>query len=101
MKSNKVITSIFLGALLATSVPAHAKDPCKTVLCMWGKFSGAGTVANCGGAVSDYFSIIKKKRGKIRWDATSDARQGFLDSCPAADNGKTKQINNKFGKVLG
>lgn len=101
MKTSKILASFFLGTLLLTAIPAHAKDPCKTVLCMWGKLQGAGTVSNCGGAVSDYFSIIKKRKGKIRWGSTANARQSFLDSCPAADGGKTKQINNKFGKVLG
>lgn len=101
MKLNKLLTSICLGTLLVTSVPAHAKDPCKTVLCMWGKLKGAGTVDNCDSAVSDYFDIIKKKKGKIRWSRTADARQDFLDSCPAADSDKTKQINNKFGKLRG
>ena len=100
MKLNKLLTSICLGTLLVTS-PAHAKDPCKTVLCMWGKFKGAGAVNNCESAVSDYFDILIMDDGVIQWGATANARQNFLDSCPAADGDKPKQINNEFGKLRG
>ncbi len=100
MKLRKIIASACLGALLVTSIPAHAGDPCETVLCMWGKLKGANP-SECSGPIKDYFSIIKKKRGDIRWGKTSNARQDYLDSCPQADSSKTKQINNKFGKMRG
>ncbi|WP_107329155.1 TrbM/KikA/MpfK family conjugal transfer protein [Metapseudomonas otitidis] len=91
-----------LAVFLAVGVtPAYAKDPCKTVLCMFGKLSGKGVVENCDDAVQDYFDIVKKKKKKIRWDQTSDARKQFLDSCPGADRNSNNAINNKFGKVAG
>lgn len=100
MKLSKVITSALLGTLLITAIPAQAKDPCKTVLCMWGKLKSANP-GECNDAVQDYFDIVKKKKGKIKWSQTADARQDFLDSCPSADSGATKKINGKFGKVRG
>lgn len=100
MKIAKVLPAAVLAASFAVALPAQAKDPCATVLCMWGKLKGAGVVDNCSGPVNDYFSIVKKKKGKIKLSQTSDARQSFLDKCEAADPQKTKSINNKFGKVI-
>ncbi|MFA7903362.1 TrbM/KikA/MpfK family conjugal transfer protein [Pseudomonas parafulva] len=102
MKSSIRSTHILLAATLALAVvsPAQAGDPCATVLCMFGKLKGAGVVEGCEGPVADYFNIVKKKKGKIRLDRTANARQSFLDSCPAADSDKTKEINKKFGKVI-
>jgi hypothetical protein len=100
MTTAKVLPAVVLAVSFAVALPAQAKDPCATVLCMWGKLKGAGVVDNCSGPVNDYFSIVKKKKGKIKLSQTSDARQSFLDKCEAADSGKTKSINNKFGKVI-
>lgn len=100
MRLNKTITVVLLGSILFASVPAHAKDPCETVLCMWGKLKSANP-SECNDAVKDYFDIIKKKKGKIKWSQTSNARQDFLDSCPSADSDATKKINDKFGKARG
>ncbi|WEL55655.1 TrbM/KikA/MpfK family conjugal transfer protein [Pseudomonas kermanshahensis] len=100
MKIAKVLPAAVLAASFAVALPAQAKDPCATVLCMWGKLKGAGVVDNCSGPVGDYFSIVKKKKGKIKLSQTADARQSFLDKCEAADPQKTKSINNKFGKVI-
>ncbi|WP_212630917.1 TrbM/KikA/MpfK family conjugal transfer protein [Pseudomonas sp. KB-10] len=96
----KILPAAMLAVSFTIALPAQAKDPCATVLCMWGKLKGAGTVENCDGPVADYFDIVKKKKGKIKLSQTADARQSFLDSCPAADSGATKAINNKFGKVI-
>ncbi|SME88657.1 MULTISPECIES: TrbM/KikA/MpfK family conjugal transfer protein [unclassified Pseudomonas] len=100
MTTAKVLPAVVLAVSFAVALPAQAKDPCATVLCMWGKLKGAGVVDNCSGPVNDYFSIVKKKKGKIKLSQTSDARQSFLDKCEAADPQKTKSINNKFGKVI-
>lgn len=103
MKNSIRSTQILLAATLALAVvsPAEAGDPCATVLCMFGKLKGAGVVEGCEGPVADYFNIVKrKKHGGIKWNDTANARQSFLDSCPAADSDKTKEINNKFGKVI-
>ncbi|WEJ71958.1 TrbM/KikA/MpfK family conjugal transfer protein [Pseudomonas sp. PSE14] len=96
----RIFPAAVLAASFAIALPAQAKDPCATVLCMWGKLKGAGTVENCDGPVADYFDIVKKKRGKIKLSQTADARQSFLNSCPKADPGATKAINDKFGKVI-
>lgn len=100
MKAKKLFPAVALALSALVSAPTFAGDPCATVLCMFGKLKGAGVVENCDGPVADYFNIVKKKKGKIRLDKTADARQSFLDSCPAADSDKTKEINNKFGKVI-
>lgn len=96
----KVLPAALLAASFAIALPAEAKDPCATVLCMWGKLKGAGVVENCDGPVADYFDIVKKKKGKIKLSRTANARQSFLDSCPKADPSATKSINDKFGKVI-
>ncbi len=100
MKAKKLFPAVALAVTALVSIPTFAGDPCATVLCMFGKFKGAGVVEGCEGPVADYFNIVKKKKGKIRLDKTADARQSFLDSCPAADSDKTKEINKKFGKVI-
>ncbi|HDS1755759.1 MULTISPECIES: TrbM/KikA/MpfK family conjugal transfer protein [Pseudomonas] len=100
MKIAKILPVAGLAATFAIALPAEAKDPCATVLCMWGKLKGAGVVENCDGPVADYFDIVKKKKGKIKLSRTANARQSFLDSCPKADPSATKSINDKFGKVI-
>lgn len=100
MKKAKVFATGALVATFAIALPAEARDPCATVLCMWGKLKGAGVVENCDGPVADYFSIVKRKKGKIKLSQTADARKSFLDSCPKADPSATRSINNKFGKVI-
>jgi len=100
MTITKMLSAVLLVTSFTIALPAQAKDPCKTVLCMWGKLKGAGTVENCDGPIADYFDIVKKKKGKIKLSQTADARQSFLDSCPKADPGATKSINDKFGKII-
>jgi len=100
MNIAKLLPTAALAASFAIALPAQAKEPCATVLCMWGKLKGAGVVENCDGPVADYFNIVKKKKGKIKLSQTANARQSFLDSCPKADPSATKSINNKFGKVI-
>lgn len=100
MKKYNILSALILGVMLSTTTPVHAADACRTVLCMWGKLKGKDQ-NECRSDVDYYFSIIKKKKHKIKWDQTSSARQEFLDSCPKADRGKTKQINDRFGKSTG
>jgi len=100
MSKFKVLPGAILAASLAIALPAEAKDPCATVMCMWGMLQGAGVVDNCADPVADYFNIVERKKGKIKLSRTSNARQSFLDQCEAADSDKTKSINNKFGKVI-
>jgi len=97
----KLFTAASFAASLAFALPAHAKDPCATVLCLWGKLQGKGIVDNCEDPVRDYFNIMVKKKGKIKWSDTANDRQKFLNSCPTVDGDKAKQINNKFGRLSG
>ncbi|KFF42190.1 hypothetical protein JH25_27890 [Pseudomonas sp. BRG-100] len=90
-----------LSLAVFTTSPAFAKDPCKTVICMFGKFTGNSGGSECRSAEKDYFSIKIKKRGKIKWSRTAAARGQFLNSCPAADKNINKKINDKFGRVFG
>jgi hypothetical protein len=83
------------------ATPAFAKDPCKTVLCMYGRFTGSSGGSECNTPEQDYFDILVKKHGKVNWGKTSTLREEFLNSCPGADNGINKKINDKFGKVMG
>jgi len=95
------IGSLVVGIALITTTPAFAKDPCKTVLCMYGKFTGNSGGGECSSAEQDYFDILVKKKGKVQWSKTATAREEFLNSCPGADKGPNKKINDKFGKVFG
>ncbi|MCS4315594.1 hypothetical protein M2397_005928 [Pseudomonas sp. BIGb0381] len=102
----KCFTAALIGAALLTPPPVYAKDPCKMVLCMFGKYSkvtGSGDDggSECDKAEAEYFSILVKKRGKIRWSATARERLKQQNSCPTADRGITKKINDKFGKARG
>ncbi|WP_411566794.1 TrbM/KikA/MpfK family conjugal transfer protein (plasmid) [Pseudomonas orientalis] len=97
----RVITFFALVFSACAVSPAFAKDPCKTVLCMYGKLTGNSGGSECSSAEAEYFGITVKKRGKINWSKTATARGQFLDSCPAADKGPNKKINDKFGKVMG
>lgn len=100
-RTRKLITATVVCASLFSTAPAFAGDPCKMVMCMWGKFSGADDEGKCSDAEQEYFSILVKKHGKIRWSDTAKERLKQQNSCPTADRGKTKSINDKFGKVLG
>ncbi|MQT57765.1 conjugal transfer protein [Pseudomonas sp. FSL R10-0399] len=94
----KVISATLITiALAAQAAPAFAKDPCETVLCMAGMLQGQGTVDGCDGPVNDFFSIVKKKHGKFKPDATQDARRQFVNQCES-DNGWGDKIADKYGK---
>lgn len=95
----KMGLALFVACLLS-SASAYA-DPCKTVICMYGKFTGNSGGSECSSAERDYFNILVKKKGKIKWSSTASMRGEFLNSCPSADRGFTKKINDKFGKVAG
>ncbi|WP_440057889.1 TrbM/KikA/MpfK family conjugal transfer protein [Pseudomonas fragariae (ex Marin et al. 2024)] len=100
-RSRIYLTVAVLSIAFTTSSTAMAKDPCKTVLCMYGMFTGNSGGSECTSAEKDYFSIVVKKKGKIRWSDTANARQEYLDSCPKADRGISQKINDKFGKTSG
>ncbi|WP_036992699.1 TrbM/KikA/MpfK family conjugal transfer protein [Metapseudomonas furukawaii] len=101
MNLKRTIAAFAVVWAVGTSPASYAGDPCKTVICMWGLFSGTGVSGGCKGAVADYFSIVRYRKKKINWNATSDARSQFLNSCPSADRGFTRAINGRFGKSSG
>lgn len=96
----RIWLSLLLMAVLFSSPPTFAKDPCKTALCMWGLLQNSDR-DGCDQAIADHFEILVKKKKKIDWNATAKERLGFTNSCPGADRGANKQINNKFGKSRG
>ncbi len=99
--ARRYLTLAVLSLAVISTPSAFAKDPCKAVLCMFGKLTGNSGGSECRSAESEYFSIQVKKRGKIKWDPTSSARGQFLDSCQGADQSINKKINDRFGKTFG
>ncbi|WP_242201860.1 MULTISPECIES: TrbM/KikA/MpfK family conjugal transfer protein [unclassified Pseudomonas] len=100
-QGRRILAALVLIFSASVVTPASAKDPCKTVLCMFGKLTGNSGGSECSSAEADYFGITVKKHGKINWGKTATARGQFLDSCPGADKGSNKKINDTFGKVMG
>jgi hypothetical protein len=98
LRARQTLTATLLLIAVVGTSSAHAADPCKTVLCMFGKFTGNSGGSECVAPEADYFNIIVKKKHGIDWNATASARGQFLNSCPAADRGFTQKINDKFGK---
>ncbi|ECJ8168009.1 conjugal transfer protein [Salmonella enterica] len=92
---------IFLFAISGFTAPVYAADPCKSVLCLYGKAVGQGGGGECRGAEKDFFNILKKKKGSIRWGKTFDARKAFLNQCSSADPAAVSKIMSKFGRVRG
>ncbi len=97
--SGACLLSLFI--LFTFSPAASAADACKTVLCLYGKAVGSGGGSECRSAEKDFFNILKKKKGSIRWSKTFDARKAFLNQCSTADPAAISKIMSKFGKVKG
>lgn len=101
---SRVRKSVTIGLLAMTAfgaTPAFAKDPCKTALCMWGLFNGSDR-EGCDQAIQDHFDIVVyKKKKRIDWNSTAKQRLNFTNSCPGADRGINKKINDKYGKSSG
>ncbi|EOW61565.1 hypothetical protein A31O_05152 [Escherichia coli KTE170] len=57
--------------------------------------------SECRSAEKDFFNILKKKKGSIRWSKTFDARKAFLNQCSTADPAAISKIMSKFGRVKG
>lgn len=100
MKLNRIIAGAMLATVFAMPMPSWADDPCEVTLCMWGAFNGVRP-SECSSSYKKYFSIIKKKRGKIRWSQTADAREQYLSKCPTAEQDPINKIQSKFGKKRG
>lgn len=98
---SKIMLSMIAASAIALSAPAYASDPCASVLCLYGKAIGSGGGSECKSAEKDFFNIIKKKKGSIRWSKTFDARKAFLNQCTTADPAAISKIMSKFGRSWG
>ncbi|EPS0228568.1 TrbM/KikA/MpfK family conjugal transfer protein [Salmonella enterica subsp. enterica serovar Chester] len=99
MKKLSCTCLLSLFMVFSFSPTASAADACKTVLCLYGKAVGSGGGGECKSAEKDFFNILKKKKGSIRWDKTFDARKSFLNQCTSADPASISKIMSKFGKL--
>ena len=97
MKVMKLAVAVALSACFVT--PAFASDPCESLMCMFGMMNGQNS-DQCQQAEADYFSIVQWNKGNVDYDATSSARQQFLQSCPSDSGGNSSQVNSVYGKVL-
>lgn len=61
----------------------------------------SGKESECRSAEKDFFNILKKKKGSIRWSKTFDARKAFLNQCSTADPAVISKIMSKFGRIRG
>lgn len=95
------IKAMALASVLAcfASVPAMAADACEVTLCMYGELTGEGGGSACSEAISEFFGIQVRKKGKFRPGPTSDKRKSFLAQCPH-DHDEQDMIIKKFGRVL-
>ncbi|RMP16191.1 putative killer protein, partial [Pseudomonas syringae pv. delphinii] len=76
-RSKTRVFALFTACLLSSG-SAFAGDPCKSVLCMFGRLTGNSGGSECRTAEQDYFSILVKKHGNIKWSQTATARQDYL-----------------------
>lgn len=80
----------------------HANDDaCGMVLCLGGRVMGDSGGAACKSYEKNYFSIIKKKKGKFSASRTAKARASALNKCPGADPKVISSIGAKFGRMRG
>lgn len=97
----KIISASVVAFVVATQATwVFAKDPCETVLCMAGMLNGQVKAEGCDGPVADFFSIVKKKHGEFKPDATQDARREFVNQCPTPE-GWGDKIADKYGRLKG
>ncbi|EAB9751969.1 conjugal transfer protein [Salmonella enterica subsp. enterica serovar Give] len=101
MRKTKAIFTAIVFSLGVGNIPAYASDPCASVLCLYGKAVGQGGGSECRSAEKDFFNILKKKKGSIRWSKTFDARKAFLSQCSTADPAAIAKIMGKFGRSRG
>lgn len=98
---SSLLTGLALSTMLLTSLPAHAEDPCKVVVCMWGKVAGEND-STCNSAIKDFFGLNAfKKKGRFDPKGTLDLRKKLLGKCEAADPEKVAKILSQFGRIRG
>ncbi|EFH6809927.1 hypothetical protein KQL69_004362 [Escherichia coli] len=94
-----IILFLLSSKSYAEEVSIDSGDPCTVFMCMAGKVYGENS-SECKGPTKKFFNIIKKKKGRIRWSKTFDARKAFLMNCPRADPAHVSKIMSKFGRKL-
>ena len=98
----KKIAIAFVLAISLLAQPSHARDSCKTMLCMAGMFQGVGVVDNCEDAVRDYFSIVRfDHHHRFKPGDTKRDRGNFLGGCKFDPEGWASKINNAYGTMRG
>lgn len=98
---NTAIAAALLCLAAGFPAPSFAADPCKVVLCMFGKVTGNGGGNECSSAEKDFFNIVKNNKHGFLPGHTADARKSFLQQCKAADPQYITQIISKFGRIRG
>ena len=103
MTRNFLMVLTLLSPLGLASANAYAGKPCNVTLCLWEKMNGQSS-DECKSPEKQFFNIVKKKKGSIRWGQTFNARKDFLnEECPAKYGASehVEKVLNKFGKVKG
>lgn len=96
------IAAALLCLFAGFSAPSFAADPCKVVLCMYGKVTGNSGGSECSNAEKAFFSINSfKKHHRFNPSKTSNMRKDFLGECKAADPASIAKIISKFGRIRG
>ncbi|EBI3997570.1 conjugal transfer protein [Salmonella enterica] len=99
----KTITVVALLCLLfGFSSSSFAADPCKVVLCMYGKVTGNSGGSECSSAEKAFFKRNSfKKHHRFNPAKTADMRKDFLLECKEADPNSIEKIISKFGRIRG
>lgn len=98
VNSRSLMTLAIVSTISFPSV-SEAKDPCESVICLAGKLQGGSGGSSCSGPISDYFSIVKFKKGRFKENWTKSARGAYLNSCAGAPPNLTSQINESYGSL--
>jgi len=102
MKKQTLKNAILRGAIITvctmSSMSAYAKDPCESVMCVFGLITGQNS-SECSQAIEDYFSIINFHKGSPDLDATAASRLSFTQQCPSAGQA-INTVSDAFGRVI-
>lgn len=98
--SRRVFLAGLLCSFFATATfPAHAKNACESVLCLYGKVKGESGGSDCKSPEKDFFNIVRKNKHGFLPNHTFEARSDFLMECTDAPPEFIAEILNKFGRV--
>lgn len=96
-----VTVALFSNTLFAAQEKNDDDDACKMVMCLAGKMKGEDGGDDCDEPIREYFSIIKKKKGKFSASRTAEARQRELEKCANDISGSVDKVGSKFGRLRG